>query len=250
MGSFFNKFFFAIFDKFFLKKFNSFEFKFFKLFLQVEVVSCIVDFDNDNYEFVKAFVRFFFVYKFFFNINFKFLFKYIHFEVVVSIRFVKMYFETLSVIDCKRLLSQILYNSFECNDFVDDFEYDTYFFFNIIVIRKNSCWVLFVVQMLYHNWFNSFHDFFFHTSNCEQCFLSFFSLIEDEINVQLQKSILKVHAIINIHEWLCYLYLRFLKNNIVALHVYVFKIIDVLLLSLVGFASVRGRITLFWHKHF
>ena len=102
--SFFDKFFFAIFNKFFLKKFNSLEFEFFKFLLHVEVVLCIVDFDNDNYKFIKVVVRFFFTYKFFFDVDFKFSFEHVHFEIVISIRLVEVYFETLSIINRKRLL--------------------------------------------------------------------------------------------------------------------------------------------------
>ena len=71
----------------------------------MKIVSCIVNFNNDNYEFIKAFVRFSFTYKFFFDVDFKFSFEHVHFEVVVSIRFVQVHFKTLNVIDCKRLLS-------------------------------------------------------------------------------------------------------------------------------------------------
>ena len=99
--------------------------------------------------------------------------------------------------------------------------------------------------MLHHNRFNSFHDLFLHTSDCEQCLLSFFSLVENKVNVQLQKSIFKVHTIANIHGWFCYFHLRFLKDSVATIHVYVLRIVDVLLLSLVESANARGKLTLF-----
>ena len=88
-----------------MKKFNFSRFEFFKLLLQIEIVSCIVDFDNDDYEFVKVFVRFFLSYELFLDFNLKFSFEHIHFEIVVLIRFVEVYFKTLNIIDCKRFLN-------------------------------------------------------------------------------------------------------------------------------------------------
>ena len=88
-----------------MKKFRFFKFEFLKLFLQIEIVSCIVNFDDNNYEFIETFIRFFFTHEFLFNVDFKFSFEHIHFKIIVLIRFIKVYFETLNIIDCKRLLS-------------------------------------------------------------------------------------------------------------------------------------------------
>ena len=78
-----------------------------------------------------------------------------------------------------------MYNSFECDDFVDNFKHDTYFSFKIVVIWENIDRVSFIVQMLHYNWFDSFHYFSSHTSNCKQRLLFFFFEIKDELNVQL-----------------------------------------------------------------
>ena len=83
------------------------------------------------------YVRFFRI-NFFFNVDFKFFSKYIHFEVIVLINFVEIYFETLNIIDCKRFLCQVLYNSFKCDNFVDNFKHDTNFSFEIVILKKIS----------------------------------------------------------------------------------------------------------------
>ena len=88
-----------------MKKSRFFKFEFFKFLLQVEVVSCIVNFDNNNYEFIEIFIRFFFTHEFLLDVDFKFSFKHIHFEIVVSIRFVKIYLKTLNIINCRRFLN-------------------------------------------------------------------------------------------------------------------------------------------------
>ena len=56
-----------------------------------------------------------------------------------------MYFKALNIIDRKRFLCQILYNSFECNNFIDDFKYNTNFSLEVIVIEKNINEVSFVI---------------------------------------------------------------------------------------------------------
>ena len=65
MKLFFNKFVFAIFNECFLKKIYFSKFKLFKFFLQIKIMLNIVNFNNDNYKFVKTFVRFIFTYSFF-----------------------------------------------------------------------------------------------------------------------------------------------------------------------------------------
>ena len=51
----------------------------------------------------------------------------------------------LNIIYRKHFLCQILYNSFKCNDFVDDFKHDTNFSLEIIIIKKIFNEISFVI---------------------------------------------------------------------------------------------------------
>lgn len=103
--------------------------------------------------------------------------------------------------------------------------------------------------MFHYNRFDLFHDFFFHSSNCKQYFLSFVINVEDEVNTQLKQSIFKLHSIFVVHEWLDYLDCRFFKCNIVTFHVDVFEIVNVFFPK-VEFVNVKGWVALPWDKHF
>ena len=59
----------------------------------------VINFYNNNYEFFEISIYHFFFDEFFFNVRFKFSSKHIYFKIIISIRFIQVFLETLNVID-------------------------------------------------------------------------------------------------------------------------------------------------------